>query len=178
MSALLVNLRHRRSEVTVFTPFCLFVCQMPKFILASILLGSVKSFSVCLSVCMFVTCEKKKIFASMLVCLFVQTFVRCRNLFRHLSCSVPLRVFLFVCLSVCWPDPKDCPYYCLRLFVCLCVCLSVCVSVCVSVVHPPSAQVLQSILMKLGQMDQWGTQLCTLHIGPDPPPRGAVGGQF
>ena len=42
----LVNLRHRRSEVTVFTPFCLFV-----------------------------TCEKKIFFASMLVCLFVQTFV-------------------------------------------------------------------------------------------------------
>ena len=46
-----------------------------------------------------------------------------------------------------WPDPKDCPYYCLRLFVCVCVC------VCVSVVHPPSAQVLQSILIKLGHMD-------------------------
>ena len=28
----------------------------------------------------------------------------------------------------CWPDPKDCPYYCLRLFVCLCVCVSVCLS--------------------------------------------------
>ena len=50
-----------------------------------------------------------------------------------------------------WPDPKDCPYYCLRLFVCVCVC------VCVSVVHPSSAQVLQSILMKLGHMDHWGT---------------------
>ena len=31
---------------------------------------------------------------------------------------------LFSPLSVCWPDPKDCPYYCLRLFVCVCVCLS------------------------------------------------------
>jgi len=29
--------------------------------------------------------------------------------------------------------------------------------VCVSVVHPPSAQVLQPILIKLGQMDHWGT---------------------
>ena len=39
-----------------------------------------------------------------------------------------------VCLSVCWPDPKDCPYYCLRLSVCVCVCvcLSVCVCVCLS----------------------------------------------
>ena len=47
----LVNLRHRRwTEVTVFTPFCLFVC-------------------------VFVTCEKIFFFASMLVCLFVQTFV-------------------------------------------------------------------------------------------------------
>jgi len=33
----------------------------------------------------------------------------------------------------------------------------VCLSVCLSVVHPPSAQVLQPILIKLGQMDHWGT---------------------
>ena len=54
-------------------------------------------------------------------------------------------------ISRAFTDPKDCPYYCLRLFVCLCV------SVCLSVVHPSSAQVLQSILMKLGHMDHWGT---------------------
>ena len=36
-----------------------------------------------------------------------------------------------------------------------CVCLCVCV--CLSVVHPSSAQVLQSILMKRGHMDHWGT---------------------
>ena len=29
--------------------------------------------------------------------------------------------------------------------------------VCLSVVHPPSAQVLQSNLIKLGHMDHWGT---------------------
>ena len=86
-----------------------------------------------------------------------------------------------------WPDPKDSHYYCLRLFVgpirriaiiiacvcllarseglplllpafvCLCVCVCACLSVCLSVVHPPSAQVLQSILIKLGHMDHWGT---------------------
>ena len=55
----------------------------------------------------------------------------------------------------------------------VCVCHSVCL--CLSVVHPPSAQVLQSNLIKLGHMDHWGTLLCTFHIGPDPPPRG--GGQ-
>ena len=58
------------------------------------------------------------------------------------------------------------------LFVCVCllarseglplllpafVCLSVCLCVCLCVVHPPSSQVLQPILIKLGQMDHWGT---------------------
>ena len=51
------------------------------------------------------------------------------------SLSLKLRVL------ICWPDPKDCPYYCLRLlarseglplllpaFVCLCVCVCVCLS--------------------------------------------------
>ena len=33
----------------------------------------------------------------------------------------------------------------------------VCLCVCVCVVHPPSAQVLQSNLIKLGHMDHWGT---------------------
>ena len=75
---LIINLRYRRSEVTVFTPFCLFVGPI-------------------------------------------------RRIALIIAC---------VCLSVC---------------VCVCLC------VCLSVVHPPSAQVLQSILIKLGHMDHWGT---------------------
>ena len=63
-------------------------------------------------------------------------------------------------LFVCWPDPKDCPYYCLRLLArsekdCHYYCLRL--FACLSVVHPPSAQVLQSNLIKLGHMDHWGT---------------------
>ena len=74
------------------------------------------------------------------------------NLFIHLKTFINLAKGEGITFgSVCWPDPKDCPYYCLRLFVCLSVCL------CVCVVHPPSAQVRQSILIKLGQMDHWGT---------------------
>ena len=50
-----INLRHQRwTEATVFTPVCLLDAEI---ISASLLLGSVKSFSVCLS--LFVTCEKK-----------------------------------------------------------------------------------------------------------------------
>ena len=43
------------------------------------------------------------------------------------------------------------------LFACVCVraCVRACVRVCL--VHPPSAQVLQSNLIKLGHMDHWGT---------------------
>ena len=67
--------------------------------------------------------------------------------------ALPSGIFLKLTRLHYWPYPKDCPYYCLRLFVCVCVC----VCVCLSVVHPSSAHVLQSILMKLGHLDHWGT---------------------
>ena len=72
--------------------------------------------------------------------------------------ALPSAILLCAVLPSChsmsdfWPDPKDCPYYCLRLFVgpirrialiiacvCLsvCLCVCVCVCVCLSVCRPP-----------------------------------------
>ena len=31
----------------------------------------------------------------------------------------PIRRIALIIACVCWPDPKDCPYYCLSLFACL-----------------------------------------------------------
>ena len=124
---LIFNLRHRRSEVTVFTPFCLFVNLAENF-------GKIVS-------------------VGKLVCLFI----RCRNLFRHLSCSVALRVFLFVNLakilarlfrSVSW---FFCFFGC--LFVCLYGCMDVYMFVCLSTLFFRSVDINSRwIFIIFGQM--------------------------
>ena len=78
---LIFNLRHRRSEVTVFTPFCLFVtCEKKKF--------SLVCWSVCLSKRLSVCCSS------------VMSFYPVLGVFTHLLLFFLLCILTLLCLKL------------------------------------------------------------------------------